>query len=331
MGDVAAARRVHQRSGPTRESRIMSDHRTHWFSVPGCLGAVAALGLAGGSHQASAAVACGEVVRGAAALEQNLTCATEPALTVRGHLNLNGFSVSCQGTEAGVVLDGRGASLRNGLVTGCVNAVVLVGAGRHLVTDVTADATSRAFSVESAANRLLGNRGTGASDAFRVSGRNNLLSANTAISPLDDGFDVRGLGNLMVRNLVTGAGGEGFDITTPGNWILSNTVSGAADDGMQVRTGGNRVVGNTITDGSRGILVQESDAGAAEGNEILGNTVLDNQREGIVVDLGSTRNRIVGNQALGNDIDLRDLHPDCDDNLWKGNVFDTAEPEDCID
>lgn len=58
--------------------------------------------------------------------------------------------------------------------------------------------------------------------------------------------------------------------------------------------------------------------------------MLDNQREGIVVDLGSTRNRIVGNQALGNDLDLRDLHPDCDDNLWEGNVFDTAEPEDCI-
>lgn len=309
----------------------MSRYRVHRSSIhAGCIGALASLALVGGSQPANAAVACGDVVTGSAALEQDLTCTTEPALTVRGQLDLNGFSVTCEDTENGVVLEGRGAVVRNGLVTGCVNAVVLVGEGRHLVIDVTANATVRAFSVDSEANRLLGNRGTAASDAFRVSGRNNLLSVNTAISPLDDGFDVRDRDNFLVRNLVTGAGGEGFDISAPGNWLLSNTLSGAADDGMQLRTGGNLVVGNTITNGSRGILVQDSGAGTVEGNEILGNAVLDNQREGIVVDRGSTGNRIVGNQALGNDLDLRDLHTDCDDDLWEGNVFDTSEPEDCI-
>ena len=60
----------------------------------------------------SRAVECGDVITTAVRLGSDLICTTDPALTVRGGaLNLNGFTVVCNQTRVGVLLDGSGARL----------------------------------------------------------------------------------------------------------------------------------------------------------------------------------------------------------------------------
>jgi len=269
-------------------------------------------------------------------LEHNLVCATNPALTVRGHLDLNGFKVACHGhaKEAeGVVLAGYGAILRNGTVEGCFRSVVVAGWGGHLVTLVKASGTDRAFSIESRGNRVLGNQGsTTGNDAFRISSSGNLLAANAVTSAGSDGFGVRGRHNTLADNEVKDVGEEGFDIRERFNVILSNTISATGDDGIQVRTGDNRIIGNHISGAlGRGILVGGFLSAGGAHNEIIGNRVEDGDQEGINVDAGFVRQRILHNTALNNRLDdLRDQNPDCDDNLWLGNTFGTADPEDCI-
>ncbi|HSA80692.1 MAG TPA: hypothetical protein VLE23_07695, partial [Geminicoccaceae bacterium] len=89
--------------------------------------ALALLVLAAGP---ALAVECGDVVTGVERLDRDLICTTpdDPALTIDGgSLNLNGFTVVCDGTSVGILLQGSGARLRGGAVTGCVLAVHVAG------------------------------------------------------------------------------------------------------------------------------------------------------------------------------------------------------------
>lgn len=293
---------------------------------------LAAVILAGqpASAQPPAPVACGDVIRGMAQLEQDLLCATSPGLTLKGQLDMNGFTLTCDGTLRGIVLAGRRSGLQNGDVEGCAEAVVLAGRGRHEVVHVRASGTVFGFLVESRANRLVGNNGRSAdNDAYRVASSGNWLVDNTADRAGDDGIDVRGRKNTLTRNVITNAAGEGIDVSAARNVILGNSVIGAGDDAIQVRVGGNRIIGNSLSRSAVGLLVQH-EGGGPKGNEILGNSVIGNNGEGILVSLTSEVNRIVGNEVQGNGTDLLDRHPDCDDNLWAGNVFNTADPAACI-
>jgi parallel beta-helix repeat protein len=68
--------------------------------------------------------------------------------------------------------------------------------------------------------------------------------------------------------------------------------------------------------------------GSSVANVVAGNTATNNGT-GILLEDDSTGNRIVGNTALSNGVDLADTHAGCDQNKWKGNVFDTAN-QSCI-
>jgi parallel beta-helix repeat protein len=252
-------------------------------------------------------------------------------LILRGQLDLNGFTLTCDGTQLGIVLRGRRSGLQNGAVAGCVQAVVLAGRGRHEVVRVTATAIERGFSVESRSNLLVGNTASSVeNDAFRISGASNLLVDNLVSGAGDDGFDVRGRNNTLTRNVVTGAAGEGIDVSASRTVLLGNTVTGVGDDAIQIRVGGNVIVGNVLTRSMVGLLVQGGEQGGDEGNEILGNTVLGNRDGGILVSLTSKDNRIIGNEVLGNGTDLLNRHMSCTTDLWQANIFVTAEPADCI-
>jgi len=311
-----------------------------------CTAAAAPVAADGGG-----AIRCGDVIHGPAQLEHDLACKTDPALTVLGDLDLNGFRVRCVGhrkaddaasevgelsesDSEGIVLDGRGAILRNGFVEGCFRSVVLAGRGGHLVAQVTASGLDRAFSVEGWGNRLIGNSAsTSGNDAFRIAGAGNLLSGNMVTSAGSDGFGVRSRRNVLANNQVQDVGEEGFDVRERDNEIVSNVIRNTGDDGIQVRTGHNLISDNLIIGSAgRGILLGGFlTEGGAEHNDIIGNTVLDGASEGINVDEGFVLQRVLNNTALNNALDLRDQNPDCDDNLWAGNIFDTADPDDCID
>jgi parallel beta-helix repeat protein len=283
-------------------------------------------------------IECGGVVFGARQLDQDLACKTDPALTVLGDLDLNGFTVKCllreTAQQEGVVLVGHGAVLRNGTVEGCYRSVVLGGRGGHVVAQVTANGTNRGISVESRGNRVAGNSASSRdNDAIRVEGAGNFVSQNTITSAGGDGINVRGRRNVLTNNEVRNVGEEGFDIRERFNEIVSNFVSNSGDDGVQVRTGDNRIANNLILNSKgRGILIGGFESEPVGSNDIIGNHVAYGEQEGINVDQGFERQRIFNNVSVNNQLDdLRDQNPDCDDNLWVDNVFDTAEPADCID
>jgi hypothetical protein len=102
-----------------------------------CLCAAVAMLLT--STLSVAAVECGDVLTGVERLDRDLICTTDPALTLSGgRLDLRGHTVICDGTVEGIILDGDGAQLRNGAVVGCQFAVLVEGAGNHLVTKLKA-------------------------------------------------------------------------------------------------------------------------------------------------------------------------------------------------
>src|SRR4030095_12354214 len=135
---------------------------------------------------------------------------------------------------------------------------------------------------------------------------------------------------------VTATGNEvGFHLTgifeigfSDHNVIQGNVATENDFDGIAIGGGSeNAIVNNLVTNNDLGIVL----FGGTDLNEVHANIVVDNSDTGILVGRFSTENNIDGNIALGNGgEDMLDLNPDCDDNQWRGNRFDTAFPSSCI-
>jgi hypothetical protein len=104
-----------------------------------------------------------------------------------------------------------------------------------------------------------------------------------------------------------------------GPGVLSGWDGAIALDG-----GDGSVLGVMATENGTGISV------ASDDNSVHGSVISGNIDFGIIVFPGATGNRIEGNFALRNGIDLSDQNPNCDSNLWRGNGFRTAVPASCI-
>ena len=282
------------------------------------------------------AVECGEIVTGSARLDRDLICTTDPALTVDGGLlDLGGFTVVCDHEPAmpsvGVLLEGSGARLRGGAVTGCVLAVHVAGDGGHTVRRLTASAANQGVLVESDGNRLLDSQILRGLDdaAVQVNGSDNLLRANAITGSNDHGFEINGNDNRIVGNRIGGVA-EGIQLEGERNHVLRNQIIGTTDRGVDVRgltesAGGHVIAFNLIADGVDGIAVLDD----SQGNQIRRNAIYGNSDQGIFV--GTMDNTIERNQVLLNAVDLQDNTVDCDDNLWQGNTFETSVSDDCID
>ena len=300
--------------------------------APGLCSVVAMILMTTGSV---AAVECGDVVTGVERLDEDLICTTDPALTLRGGtLDLRGHTVICDGTIEGVVLEGHGAQVLNGAVTGCQFAVLVEGTGNHLVGDVTASVQdpvpddeegAEGLRVASDGNRLVGNRVLlGGTNAIRINGAGNHVEGNT-VSGSQRGIRIDGIENDIVDNVIAGVA-EGIEVRGASNRIGRNQIAGAVDQGIELRGTGNGVVGNLAVDAvGDGISIFSND------NLIRGNGAFSNGDDGIIVIETFGNNRIVNNRALGNGTDLTDQNLDCDDNVWADNTFGSADPDDCID
>jgi parallel beta-helix repeat protein len=282
------------------------------------------------------AVECGETVTGGARLDRDLVCTTDPAVTVDGgRLDLNGFTVVCDHApdqpSVGVLLEGSGARLRDGAVTGCLVGIHVAGEGGHTVRGVTASALNQGVLVESDGNRLLDSHILRALNdaAVQVNGSDNLLRANAVAGAGDQGFEVNGNDNRIVSNRIGGVA-EGVQLMGERNRVLRNHIIGATDRGVDVRgltepTGEHVIVGNLIVDGVDGIALLDN----SDGNRISRNTIYGHDDQGIFV--GTFDNTIQRNRVLLNRVDLQDNTPGCDGNLWQGNVFETSVSDDCVD
>jgi hypothetical protein len=262
-------------------------------------------------------------------LDRDLVCTAEQGgLTVSGStLDLNGLTVTCDQTSVGILLDGAGAELRNGAVTGCEVAVWLGGEGGHQLREVTASASNQGVFVESDGNLVASNRVLRGQDdaAIQVDGSSNRLRDNEVAGSTDQGFEINGNDNRVVGNRIAGVD-EGIQLMGEGNRVRRNQIIGAAERGVEVRAGAHRIVDNLIADGALdGIALLE----AANGNRVTGNTILSHGDQGLFV--GTLDNRLLRNRVLLNAVDLQDATPGCDGNLWRDNLFETAVSDDCVD
>jgi Periplasmic copper-binding protein (NosD) len=278
------------------------------------------------------AVDCGDVVTGFARLDRDLICTTDPALTVDGGvLDLGRFTVVCDHAppmpSVGVLLDGSGARLRGGAVTGCMVAVWVGGSGGHVVLGLTASASNQGVFVESDGNHLLNSHILrGLNDAaVQVDGSNNQLRFNDVGGSNDQGFEINGNANRIVGNRIS-AVAEGVQLVGAGNHVLRNRIIGTTARGVEVRAGAHVIRGNLIADGALDGIALLIDA---NGNEVSRNTIYRHGDQGLFV--GTEDNRLVRNTVLLNRVDLTDATPDCDNNLWLSNTFETSESDDCVE
>jgi hypothetical protein len=280
------------------------------------------------------AVECGDTITSRAGLDRDLICTTNPALTINGgSLDLNGFTIVCDQsiTEVvGVALEGRGARLSDGAITGCFVSVRVGGSGGHIVRDVTASASNQGVLIATGSdgNRLLNSHILRGLDdaAIQVDGSNNFLLLNDVAGSTDQGFEINGSGNRIVGNRIGGVaegvqlGGEGN-----GNIVLRNQIIGATERGVEVRAGAHVIKDNLIADGAAdGIALLDQ----GNGNEVSGNVIYGHRDQGLFV--GTTSNTIERSQVLRNKVDLTDANPGCDENLWRDNVFETSVSDDCV-
>ncbi len=264
------------------------------------------------------AVACGDVLTGPGSfkLEQDLLCATTPALTVRdgATLDLGGHTVRCADLGNGIAVAGEGARLLNGRVTDCNDGVSLSGSG-HLVKRVRSAFNVRGFLAEDGLDgaRLHDNSAEfNGAGGFLVFGDDNVLTRNASFGNGDTAVFVIGNGNTLSRNATNG-----------------NCIAGGCAAAYVIGGDDNDVSRNTATGEDTGFLLT-SGFGGASGNELSKNKALFSFLAGIVLQDGATGNRLVRNTASGAGTHLVDFNQECDANVWKKNVFATRN-QTCIE
>ena len=160
--------------------------------------------------------------------------------------------------------------------------------------------------------------------------RNNVVEDNVACRPGatapfcdNDGIRIEpavGPRNVVDRNVVTGNGLDGISLfgRTHDNRVTNNVVEangflGAVPgDGIRVFGFRNLIADNRVFDNALdGISV------GRRGISPPGSLAAPNGRD----------NRMLNNVTGGNvRVDLHDSNPDCDNNIWQGNVFELAVP-----
>ena len=131
--------------------------------------------------------------------------------------------------------------------------------------------------------------------------------------------------NVIQGNVATENDFDGIDIVGGSeNRVINNLVTNNEEAINIVGSSENKVINNIVTNNRGGISLFGGNL-----NEVHANIVTTGTSSGILLRL-STQNNIDGNTVLGNGLfDMVDQSPDCDDNQWQGNQFDTAN-QPCI-
>ena len=321
---------------------------------------LASLGLitagAGVASSAPAAVKCGTVITQNTTLTANVGPCARGGLVIGADgitLDLGGFAVQGKanrtGDGAGILVSGRtGVTVENGRVTDFDAGVALVGGSGNRVENLLVK--------DNVGTTKRGDFGDGI--ALADSDDNEIVGNDVIHNGPFDGIGLFGAssGNLLEDNVVSGndvsfTADDGIRIEGPGatnNVVRGNTVTASTLDGIAIfsdqATGqlntGNLIEGNTVTGNGFGILGARPGEGIrtflrANDNTVRDNFVTDNAGSGILIANGSLNNTVADNVSTGNArqatagtrFDLHDANvapTPCDNNLWSGNVYGTA-------
>ncbi|WP_444931883.1 right-handed parallel beta-helix repeat-containing protein [Microbulbifer sp. SSSA002] len=264
--------------------------------IKSILMATTGCGLVGFASIVSA-VSCGDTITTAEVLDADIiNCAASPAITVTGptgSLDLNGFTLSCDGSAIGILLDGSFAGLSNsqpssGTIRACDTAGISVeGTGFHTIVGVT---TSE--------NGALG---------VSVSSDNNFFNSSSHTDNQDTGIYISGDENSF------------FSVDASGNLAAGIAIFGDYTRISQSIADNNDIVGIILINANYTSVIQ--------------NTASSNGEYGILVDdTGPVGNIILGNQAQSNIIRdmFDDSSSPCVGTTWFANDFNTSN-ESCIE
>jgi hypothetical protein len=185
----------------------------------------------------SFAVSCGDIIMDAQTLTADLNCATEPALTIEegGSLDMAGFKVTCMGTGSGIELNGEGAKLSNGVITGCSSAGVRAAAGKHKIHRVLVSSCGFGFMLVSTGNKI---------------------SECAALNNSGEGFYAPAPDNSLSRLIAKGNGGTGVYIGNARNKVTDVSISAdGATYGMYLAGQDIKVSKVRITGAGTGVFV----------------------------------------------------------------------------
>lgn len=269
--------------------------------------AITLCAAAGGFATAQAQVMCGDVITTHQVLTQDLSCpGFDPALTIQGpggSLDMRRHTLSCAGSNAGGIdVNGTGAVLKSGTVSDCSIGVVLDGRGNRVLNGMILENNSiDGLDLFGSEHRVSGTTArNNAADGFCIDGDgSSILTGNHATNNGDSGFDTIE-GDTYVSNVANGNGAEGFKVRT-NNILNSNLARNNDTDGFSIIDNGSRLTRNSAQNNfDDGIDV---DSGSLN-NKLSQNTAADN---------GSAD--LEGNGGF----DLEDDNTNCDNNTWTSN------------
>jgi parallel beta-helix repeat protein len=274
--------------------------------------------------QQAEAIECGAILaRGHHKLTEDVTCSGDdgdPALTLESgaNLDLNGYTVDCNDTERdGIVMEGRNAKVRNGIIIRCENGVEITGDGHHEVLQIIVENNTRdGIRVRRAYNQLV-----------NIEARNNERR----------GFRIEGDDNNLVNCLAQDNGRQGFIIDGGSdNKIRNSAAFNNCRDGIEIDDEGseNSLINNYVADNGNPVTC-----------EAFGLDYRPWFYAGIDITDGAEENTVINNRTGGNlgcdgegcvarERNLWDENVDeagnCDStNRWNNNRVDgeRAEPE----
>jgi parallel beta-helix repeat protein len=311
------------------------------------------VGVASANH-----IGCGDLIFEDTTLDSDVGPCTVGLTIVEDGITLDlaGHTVTGPGrTGVGVLFDGvSGSRVMNGTVTGWSEGVELDFGGNNLVRGIRAVNNlggDGIYCFRSDGNRFQNNQVTGngpfsgmtledCSNSLVESNavQNNTLGTAIGIWVLNNEDIPRRQGpvdvigrqasfNIIRHNQVQRNALDGIQLSrfSHQNTVHNNNVSQNGTfrtnnirDGSGIISFGNRQVINdniTFGNGGSGVVIVTSAAGTAGGPQGLNHTIL--------------RNRSLGNDigalpALG--FDLWDQNPNCDNNVWRGNIGQRVQP-----
>lgn len=312
---------------------------------------------AGAAH-----VGCGTVITRSTSLDADVGPCPSTAIVIGADnvkLDLNGhrvFGTPEPGEGPGILSrNHRGVHIRNGTVSDFDAGIAIEGGGNNKVMGVTArdniaapagdygDGIVIASSVDNLIlkNRAIHNGPFSGIGIYQVADPDH---PNTPPGPATGNTVNQNvvLDNNVCRSPRGPCDDDGIRLE-PGvtrNLVVNNYVKGSALDGIAVfRTADENVVRNNTLEqnGFHPVTHRKGDGIRvfSDRNEIVNNRSFRNAGDGIAVGFVTPRgvvrpaleNRILANKTGGNLLfDLHDYNPDCDENVWRANTYDTAFP-----
>jgi parallel beta-helix repeat protein len=285
---------------------MVADPSCRRFPVPMTMGrslarasmalAMTAAAVAVWAQPAQANPPCGATITANLVLTGNMACVGTAMVAGANNIviDLNGFTVSGNGTGDGILVLRSRVTIRNGKLTGFDNGIRMLGAGEgtpneNLVSRVTALSNHEGIDLTDAdyttiTDSLLQNNTYGVvlgvqSDRNRIV-RTRIL-ANALGILIHEGSDT----NVVAENTIAkNTNGIVLRNSAQDNLVQGNTITGNLEDGVAIKgPTSNRNVVRSNEVSSNGVGVHVCCGSSLDENQIIANTVVSNAGTGILV------------------------------------------------